>query len=91
VAECASKYGNKEVHYKVAEATNEAECKDLADFTLAKFGKIDIVVLSAGITAHSMFRDISDVDIARKVMEVNYMGPLNIARYVVPVLRQSKG
>ena len=74
VAECQKEHGNKNVHYIVAEATNEQDCKALADFTLAKFGRIDIVVLAAGIGAHSFFRDVKNVDVVRKVMEVNYMG-----------------
>ena len=91
MAECANKYGNKAVHYMVAEATCEADSKALADFTFAKFGKIDIVVLAAGIAAHSLVKDISDLNIARKVMEVNYMGFVMLAKYVLPGLRQSKG
>lgn len=42
----------------MAEATREADCKALVDFTLEKFGKVDIAVLAAGIAAHSLFKDI---------------------------------
>lgn len=38
VSECDKRFGNKKVFYKVAEATNEQQAKDLVDFTIEKFG-----------------------------------------------------
>ena len=49
------------------------------------------MVLAAGIAAHSTFRDFKSLDIPRAVMDVNYMGLLNITKHALPPLRESKG
>ena len=65
MSECEGRFGNKKVFYKVAEATNESQVKELVDFTIQKFGKLDILVLAAGVAAHSTFGDIEDVNVLR--------------------------
>lgn len=65
VEECNSTFGNKNVYYKVADATCEADQKELVQFTIEKFGKIDILILSAGVAAHSRFADIENIDVVR--------------------------
>ena len=47
--------------------------------------------MAAGIAAHSQFRDLKNVDIVRKVMEVNFMGQVLLMRHALKELRQSKG
>lgn len=91
VAECAAKYGNNNVHYVVADATSEADCKTLVEFTMEKFGKIDIAILAAGVSAHSLFKDIKDMNIVRKIMETNFMGAVMLTKYLLPILRHTKG
>ena len=63
----------------------------MIDFTLAKFGRIDQLVLAAGISAHSKFSDIKDIDVIRKVMDVNIFSHVNMTRHALPYLRISKG
>ena len=88
---CQSKFGNSKVIYKVAEATSVKDNKELVEFTIEKFGKLDIVVLAAGVAAHSYFENIEDVDILRTVMEVNYMGYVTLTKAALPELRKTKG
>ena len=58
---------------------------------MEKFGKIDILVLGAGIAAHSFFRDFEDLSAFRQLMEVNFMGYLYLCRYALDTLRKNKG
>ena len=89
VEHCKQKFGNSSVFYKIAEAASESDAKDLVEFTLEKFGKIDILVLGAGIAAHSFFRDFEDLDAFKKLMEVNFMGYLYLCRYALDTLRKN--
>ena len=58
---------------------------------MEKFGKIDILVLGAGIAAHSFFRDFEDLGAFKQLMEVNFMGYLYLCRYALDTLRKNKG
>ena len=88
---CESKFGNKNVIYKVAEATKVDECKALVEFTVEKFGRLDILVLAAGIAAHSLFKDLESAEILRELMDVNYMGYVNLTMSAIADLRRSQG
>ena len=58
---------------------------------MQNFGKLDILVLAAGIAAHSVFGKIEDMKIARKIMEVNFMGTVLMTKHALRPLRESKG
>lgn len=87
VETCERQFGNKNVVYMVAEAENEVECEAVVKFTIEKFGRLDILVLAAGIAAHSKFIDLESLDIVRKVMNVNFMGYVNMTRYALPLIK----
>lgn len=88
---CKKEYLNFDVHYKVAEATSESDAKELVKFTLEKFGKIDILILAAGVSAHTRFSDMENIEIFRKIIDVNLMGYVNLTRHALEPIRASKG
>lgn len=53
-------------------------------------GKIDILVLAAGVSAHSMFDDLP-LDVFNKVMEINLYGYVYLTKYGLPHLYKSQG
>ena len=91
VKECKQMHGNSQVVYKVAEATDIRQCQELVDFTVQKYGRLDLLVLAAGIAAHAQFRDLKDMSIFQRVMDVNVMGYANLTKCALDPLRQSKG
>jgi UDP-glucose 4-epimerase len=54
------------------------------------FGHIDILVNNAGAVHRSALVD-TDIDVYRKVMEVNYFGSLNCTKAALPHLLRSRG
>ena len=68
----------------MAEATDEEDAKELVDFTLKKFGRIDILVLAAGVAAHTSFKDMPDLKMFRKIVDVNLMGYVNYILFQDP-------
>jgi|694.fasta_scaffold00579_14 NADP-dependent 3-hydroxy acid dehydrogenase YdfG len=54
------------------------------------FGSLDVLVLSAGLTQVSLFQD-TQVDVIRRVMEVNFFGAVNFAQASLPALIASHG
>lgn len=58
--------------------------------TANEHGQIDAVVLTAGVLQMGRLADASPEDVA-KVIDVNYMAPVNVARAAYPYLKKSGG
>jgi short-subunit dehydrogenase len=63
-----------------------AQAADLARKTAAAFGKIDVVINNAGIGVRDRVLDLQEAE-ARRVMEVNYFGPLALIQAALPYLK----
>ncbi len=74
----------------VADVSVEADMKRLTDETIARFGRIDILINNAGISMRSMFID-ADPEVIRKVMDINFMGTVYATRYALPHIMKTKG
>ena len=68
----------------------EADCKMLMEKTLDKFGKIDVLVNNAGISMRAAFVDL-DLQVLKKVMDVNFWGTVYCTRYAIKSILQNKG
>ncbi len=65
--------------------TNPDDRRRLANAVLAAFGGLDILVNNAGIGSWGHFAS-STEEIARRVMEVNFFGPIELTRVALPLL-----
>ena len=72
------------------DVTNEEACKDSIDHILNKFGQIDILFNNAGITQRGLFEN-TDVNVFKKIMNVNFFGSLYCTKAALPSLIKSKG
>jgi len=70
--------------------SNENECKQLIEKTIKKYDRIDILINNAGISMRARFDDI-DLDVIRRVMDVNFWGTVYSTRYALKYLIESKG
>jgi short-subunit dehydrogenase len=68
----------------------EAECKRLINTAVERFGKIDILVNNAGISMRATFENV-ELDVLRKLMDVNFWGTVYCTKYALPYLLQTKG
>jgi short-subunit dehydrogenase len=50
---------------------------------LAKFGQLDVLVNNAGISQRSLVKD-TPLEIDRRIMEVDFFGPIALAKLVLP-------
>lgn len=67
-----------------------AECKRMIQQTISHFGKLDIVVNSAGVYLEKAIDDVSEKDY-QTIMDVNIKGTFFICKYAVPELKKSNG
>lgn len=73
-------------HY--CDVTIEQSVKDVVEKTVAKFGKIDILINSAGINIRGAIEGLS-VDDFNKVQQVNVTGTWIACREVVPIMKKN--
>ncbi|MCX6275637.1 MAG: SDR family oxidoreductase [Bacteroidetes bacterium] len=73
-----------------ADVSKEEDCRNLIDETIKQFGQIDVLICNAGISMRAIFEDV-DLNVIRKVMDVNFWGTVYCAKYALPHLLRSKG
>jgi short-subunit dehydrogenase len=66
------------------------DCEQMIQDTVAKFGKIDVLVNNAGISMRALFKDV-DIHVLRQIMDVNFWGCVYCTKYALPYLLKSKG
>ncbi|GAA2640153.1 SDR family oxidoreductase [Streptomyces axinellae] len=76
---------------RLTDVTDAADMQALADFTIATYGRIDVLVNNAGLMLFSYWKDLA-LDDWNRMLDVNIRGYLNGVHAVLPVmLRQKSG
>lgn len=86
--ECYTQFGNKNILTIRCNIADEEQAKNLIEKTVEKFGTIDVMILAAGISAHSMFEDFQDMKTFRKVMDVNLYGCVYPTRHALKYMKK---
>ncbi|MBY6187761.1 SDR family oxidoreductase [Marinobacter hydrocarbonoclasticus] len=71
--------------------TELARLPELIHATLERYGRIDRLILNAGITMWSTVEDLTDLSVLERVMTVNYLATAHLAHAALPALKQSRG
>jgi len=74
----------------MCDVSQEQDCKRFIDSTIDTFGGIDILINNAGISMHALVQD-TDVDVIRRVMDVNFFGAVYCTKFALPTILQRKG
>lgn len=61
----------------------------IADRVLDRFGHIDILVNNGGISIRSLVKD-TDIELDRKIMEIDYFGHVALTKAVLPAMLERK-
>ena len=88
--ELKKELNNVEVLAVKTDVTIEADCKNLIEKTVEKFGEIHILINNAGISMRAATADV-DISVLRRVMDVNYWGAVHCTKYALPYLLKTKG
>jgi len=85
-----SEYPSYPLHTIVAYVSNENDCRHFIESTIKVFGGIDILINNAGISMRALFKD-AEVDVIRKLMEINFFGVVYCTKYALDSLIERKG
>lgn len=83
-------YSTAPLHIITCDVSNEQDCKRFIESTLKTFGRIDILINNAGISMRALFAD-ADLEVLKKIMDINFWGAVYCTRYALPSLIQNKG
>lgn len=72
------------------DVSKEEECKSLIEKTIEKYGRIDILINNAGLSMRALFVEV-DLDVIRKLFDVNFWGAVHCTKYALPYLIKSHG
>ena len=73
-----------------ADVSVEEDCRRMVEAVVDRFGGIDVLVNNAGVSMRALFRDV-DLDVLRRLMDVNFWGTVYCTRYALPYLLERKG
>lgn len=72
------------------DVSKEEDNKVLAEKTVERFGKIDILINNAGISMRALFKDL-DVSVLKSLMNINFWGTVYATKYCIPHIIKTKG
>ncbi len=73
-----------------ADVSQEEDNKLMAQEAIYKYGTIDVLINNAGISMRALFEDV-DMDVVKKVMDINFYGVLYATKYCLPEIKKNKG
>jgi dehydrogenase/reductase SDR family member 7B len=89
-AESSLKVQNIDVLSVVADSAKEEDNKIIIEKTIEKYGQIDILINNAGISMRALFEEL-ELDVLRKVMDINFWGTVYATKYALPEIIKNKG
>jgi dehydrogenase/reductase SDR family protein 7B len=73
-----------------SDVSRENDNRRMAEEAVKLFGRIDILINNAGISMRAMFEDV-DLDVIRKIMDINFFGVVYATKYCLPEIKKNKG
>jgi short-subunit dehydrogenase len=83
-------YSNVVLHAMMCDVSHEKECQRFIESTVHEFGGIDILINNAGISMRALVKDL-EVDVIRKVMDVNFFGSVYCTKFALPYIIERQG
>lgn len=80
---------NIQVDIKKADVSKRKEAKELVEYVLSRYGKIDILINNAGISEYKLFTEETDQD-WKRVINTNLYSAFVMSQEVIPNMIQNK-
>jgi dehydrogenase/reductase SDR family member 7B len=73
-----------------ADVSIEDDNRKMAEAAISHFGRIDVLINNAGISMRALFEEV-DLNVVKKVMDINFYGVLYATKYCLPEIKKNKG
>lgn len=73
-----------------ADVSIEDDNRKMAEEAIRVYGRIDVLINNAGISMRALFSDV-DLEVVKKVMDINFYGVLYATKYCLPEIIKNKG
>ncbi len=73
------------------DVSHEAQCQALIEKTIAKYGRLDMLINNAGMAASALLDEFPDLYLFKHTMDVNFYGAVYCTYYALPYLKQTHG
>ena len=73
-----------------ADVSRPEDNRNMAAEAIRAYGKIDVLINNAGISMRALFEEV-DLDVVRKVMDINFYGVLYATQSCLPEIMKNKG
>ncbi len=70
---------------------NEAACRALIDAAVKAFGRIDTLINNAGMSAHALLEEVTDLAWYEQLMRINLWGSIWCTHAALPHIKAAKG
>jgi short-subunit dehydrogenase len=71
--------------------SDETQCKALIENTIAKYGRLDMLINNAGMAASALFDEFPDLCLFKRTMDINFYGAVYCTYYALPYLKTTQG
>jgi len=72
------------------DVSREEDNQKMANEAIRQFGTIDVLINNAGISMRALFSEV-DLNVVKKVMDINFYGVLYATKYCLPEITRNKG
>lgn len=79
-----------DVSFFAGDVSDEVICRQLVDITIDHFGRLDVLINNAAITADGLVEELSPT-LFQKILNVNVVGSIQMTHFAIPFLKQSQG
>lgn len=76
---------------QTADVGIEADCRALVQASVDTYGRLDVLINNAGMSAHALFEEVSDLSWYVDLMRVNHWGSVWCTHAALPHLKASRG
>ncbi|GAA4425874.1 SDR family oxidoreductase [Pontibacter saemangeumensis] len=73
-----------------ADVSVEEQCAQMVQQAVTKYGRLDVLINNAGISMRALFEEV-DLEVIRKVMDINFWGTVYSTKYALPHILERKG
>jgi len=73
-----------------ADVSVEADCSSWIAATVAKWGRVDVLINNAGQSMRALF-EYTELSVLKQLMDVNFWGAVYSTKYALPYIKRQKG